>query len=128
MKLLLRFFQVFFGCHHQQLSRVFTIKARTYHVCLECGQEFERVAAGVHPDVHAEFVRQRPIRAVVRQEELGDEVHAHHEAILKPPVVVGHHPVAPARRQPLDRVALLGGEAPDDDDDPAVGMALNEKT
>ncbi len=30
----------FFGCHHNPLSRVLTIKKRTYQVCLECGQEF----------------------------------------------------------------------------------------
>jgi hypothetical protein len=33
--------QLAFGCRHGQLSRVFTIKERTYQVCIECGQEFE---------------------------------------------------------------------------------------
>jgi hypothetical protein len=28
------------GCHHSRLSTVFTIKHRTYQVCLECGREF----------------------------------------------------------------------------------------
>ncbi|MGB9073792.1 MAG: hypothetical protein WCC22_14230 [Terriglobales bacterium] len=41
MKLLLRICQSAFGCHHSQLSRVFTIQKQTYQVCLECGQEFE---------------------------------------------------------------------------------------
>jgi hypothetical protein len=41
MKRLLWIFQFAFGCHHSQLSGVFTIKKRTYQVCLECGQEFE---------------------------------------------------------------------------------------
>ena len=41
MKLLAGIFQFAFGCHHSQLSRVFTIEKRTYQVCLECGQEFE---------------------------------------------------------------------------------------
>jgi hypothetical protein len=40
MKLLLWIFQLAFQCHHNQLSRVLTIKKRTYQVCLECGQEF----------------------------------------------------------------------------------------
>jgi hypothetical protein len=40
MKLRLWIFRSAFGCHHSQLSRVFTIKKRTYQVCLECGQEF----------------------------------------------------------------------------------------
>lgn len=30
-----------FGCHHTGLSRVFTIKGRTYKVCLECGANFD---------------------------------------------------------------------------------------
>jgi hypothetical protein len=34
-------FHFAFGCHHSQLSRVFTIKKRTYQVCFDCGQEFE---------------------------------------------------------------------------------------
>jgi len=34
-------FESLFGCHHQQLSRVFTIRRRTYQVCIECGREFE---------------------------------------------------------------------------------------
>jgi hypothetical protein len=34
-------FESLFGCHHSQLSRVFTIKKRTYRVCFGCGREFE---------------------------------------------------------------------------------------
>ncbi len=30
-----------FGCHHRNLSRVFTIHGRTYRVCCECGAEFK---------------------------------------------------------------------------------------
>ena len=29
-----------FGCHHSNLSRVFTIRKRTYRVCCDCGAEF----------------------------------------------------------------------------------------
>lgn len=32
--------QFAFGCHHSHVSRVFTIKKRTYKVCLDCGREF----------------------------------------------------------------------------------------
>ena len=32
--------QFAFGCHHRHLSRVFTIKKRTYRVCFDCGREF----------------------------------------------------------------------------------------
>jgi hypothetical protein len=38
---LLWMFDVVCGCHHQRLSRVFTIRSRTYQVCIECGREFE---------------------------------------------------------------------------------------
>ncbi len=30
-----------FGCRHRSKSSVFTIKKRTYQVCLECGREFD---------------------------------------------------------------------------------------
>jgi hypothetical protein len=30
-----------FGCHHSNLSRVFTIRRRTYRVCCDCGTEFD---------------------------------------------------------------------------------------
>jgi hypothetical protein len=29
------------GCRHRHLSRVFTIKHRTYKVCFDCGREFD---------------------------------------------------------------------------------------
>jgi hypothetical protein len=34
-------FQFAFGCHHSQMSRVFTIKKRSYQVCCDCGDEFD---------------------------------------------------------------------------------------
>ena len=37
--LLLQAFEILFGCNHQ-LSRVFTIRSRTYQVCTDCGKEF----------------------------------------------------------------------------------------
>ena len=48
MKPLFRIFQFSFGCRHRQRSGVFTIKKRTYQVCLECGQEFEYSWALMH--------------------------------------------------------------------------------
>lgn len=41
MKPLHRVFQFLFLCHHGGMSRVFTIKQRTYQVCFECGQEID---------------------------------------------------------------------------------------
>jgi hypothetical protein len=48
MKPVLWIFQFAFGCRHSQLSRVFTIKKRTYQVCYECGQECEYSWALMH--------------------------------------------------------------------------------
>ena len=39
-------FQFVFGCRHGQMSRVFTIKRRSYRVCFECAREFECSAEG----------------------------------------------------------------------------------
>ena len=41
MNPLLWIFEFVFGCRHQQMSRVFTIKRRTYQVCFKCGREFD---------------------------------------------------------------------------------------
>jgi hypothetical protein len=41
MKLFPDVFQFIFGCRHRHLSRVFTIKHRTYKVCFDCGREFD---------------------------------------------------------------------------------------
>ena len=41
MKPLLDIFQSIFGCRHRHMSRVFTIKLRTYRVCFDCGREFD---------------------------------------------------------------------------------------
>jgi hypothetical protein len=37
-----------FGCHHRHKSSVFTIKKRTYQVCLNCGQEFDYSLVRMH--------------------------------------------------------------------------------
>ncbi len=41
MKPLRWILQFAFGCRHHHLSRVFTIKHRTYRVCFDCGREFD---------------------------------------------------------------------------------------
>jgi hypothetical protein len=38
---MLWFFGFAFGCRHRRRSVVFTIKKRTYQVCLNCGHESE---------------------------------------------------------------------------------------
>lgn len=41
MKLLEYLTRVLFDCHHANLSRVFTIRRRSYQVCCDCGAEFD---------------------------------------------------------------------------------------
>jgi hypothetical protein len=41
MKCVVAALDFLFGCHHQNLSRVFTIHGRTYRVCCDCGAEFK---------------------------------------------------------------------------------------
>lgn len=41
MESLLAGLDVLFGCHHRHLSRVFTIRGRSYQVCCDCGAEFK---------------------------------------------------------------------------------------
>jgi hypothetical protein len=48
MKPVLSILQFAFGCRHRQRSGVFTIKKRTYQVCLKCGREFEYSWALMH--------------------------------------------------------------------------------
>jgi hypothetical protein len=50
MNPLLWFFQFAFGCRHRHLSRIFTIKRRTYKVCFDCGREFDLPDAHASPD------------------------------------------------------------------------------
>ena len=40
MSSLLGALDLVFGCHHANLSRVFTIRGRSYRVCCDCGSEF----------------------------------------------------------------------------------------
>ena len=33
-------FDFLFGCHHERLSRVFTLHGETYKVCCDCGAKY----------------------------------------------------------------------------------------
>jgi hypothetical protein len=35
------FLEYALGCHHRHLSRVFTLRGRTYKVCCDCGATFD---------------------------------------------------------------------------------------
>lgn len=39
--LLSELFRLVFGCHHRDVSRVFTLGGRTYRVCCDCGAQFD---------------------------------------------------------------------------------------
>ena len=41
MEGLIRALEFLFGCHHGNLSRVFTLDGRTYRVCWTCGTKFD---------------------------------------------------------------------------------------
>ena len=32
------FYEIFFGCRHERLTRPFTLQSHTYKVCLDCGK------------------------------------------------------------------------------------------
>ena len=40
MRFLLTILDFLFGCHHLQLSRVFTLQGETYRVCCDCGARY----------------------------------------------------------------------------------------
>ena len=33
------FFDLFFGCRHDHMTRPFTLESHSYKICLDCGQE-----------------------------------------------------------------------------------------
>jgi N-glycosylase/DNA lyase len=51
--------QFVFGCRHARLSRVFTIKMRTYQVCFDCGKECAYSLELMQP------VSEREVKAVI---------------------------------------------------------------
>ncbi len=40
MEILLAALDFVFGCHHKNLSRIFTLEGHTYRVCCDCGARF----------------------------------------------------------------------------------------
>lgn len=41
MAILIAVLEYLFGCHHTNLSRVFTMGGETYRVCFDCAGKFE---------------------------------------------------------------------------------------
>ena len=52
MRFLFAILDFIFGCHHRQLSRVFTIGGRTYRVCCDCGGKFKYSLASMSIERH----------------------------------------------------------------------------
>jgi hypothetical protein len=40
------FYEIFFGCSHERLTRPFTLQEQTYKVCLDCGTVTMRPLSG----------------------------------------------------------------------------------
>jgi hypothetical protein len=43
------FYEIFLGCRHSRLTRVFTLQEETYKVCLDCGTHVPYSAATLRP-------------------------------------------------------------------------------
>ena len=59
-----------FGCHHQNLSRVFTLGGQTYKVCCDCGAKFgyslETMSMAREPRRTAPAIRPVPVLRTVQ--------------------------------------------------------------
>jgi hypothetical protein len=55
MERILRVFDLVFGCHHRNLSMVFTINRRTYRVCCDCGATFRYSLVSMSMDHHRAY-------------------------------------------------------------------------
>jgi hypothetical protein len=60
-----RAFNFVFGCHHRELSRVFTIDRRTYRVCCACGATFKYSLETMSMD-HLHAPQSTPAMAAMR--------------------------------------------------------------
>jgi hypothetical protein len=54
---LLKSYDFVFGCHHRNLSRVFTIERRTYRLCCGCGVSFKYSLENMSMERHARRIR-----------------------------------------------------------------------
>lgn len=52
MERILRVLDLVFGCHHSNLSMVFTIDRKSYRVCCDCGAKFQYSLVTMSMDRH----------------------------------------------------------------------------
>jgi hypothetical protein len=55
------FYEIFFGCRHERLTRPFTLQSHTYKVCLDCGKHMLYSAERMEPLSAREIRRSRTI-------------------------------------------------------------------
>ena len=57
------FYEIFFGCSHRHLTRIFTLQNDTYRVCLDCGVHLPYSLTTMRPLSVRELRRMRVARA-----------------------------------------------------------------
>lgn len=57
------FYEIFFGCSHDKLTRPFTLQERTYKVCLDCGSHIFYSPITMRPLSAREVHRMNAIQA-----------------------------------------------------------------
>jgi len=57
------FYEIFFGCSHDKLTRPFTLQERTYKVCLDCGSHIFYSPITMRPLSAREVRRMNAIQA-----------------------------------------------------------------
>jgi hypothetical protein len=60
---LAKIFNFFFGCRHERLTRMFTLKQETYKVCLDCGSHIHYSLQTLRPLSMRELRRMRAAQA-----------------------------------------------------------------
>lgn len=72
---LARVLELAFGCHHSNVSRVFTIKGHSYKVCCDCGATFDYSLRTMSVTHHRRFLEAvRRLRAQRRRRKSLDHV------------------------------------------------------
>ena len=57
------FYEIFFGCSHERLTRPFTLEHETYKVCLDCGAQIFYSPESMRPLSSRELKRMRAAHA-----------------------------------------------------------------
>jgi hypothetical protein len=57
------FYEIFFGCTHDRLTRPFTLQEETYKVCLDCGAQIYYSPVTMRPLSAREIRRMKATRA-----------------------------------------------------------------